>query len=259
MCTLIVLHCCLPGAPLVVAANRDEFMDRPAEGPKLRETPHGPIVAPRDVRAGGTWLGVNGSGVFAALTNRRCEDPDPQRRSRGLLVMDALAASSAADAAKRMRVLNRRAYNPFNLVVADRFEAHVVTYDESPHHWALDPGVHVVGNVAPGTATPKIDHLQEAVEKAAAGRPDTLVDRLAEICRGHDGGGDALRDTCVHAGPYGTRSSTLLWLGREAGESVLRFSEGPPCENEYEDFTPLLRRLERSSASEGANTTREAS
>jgi len=259
MCTLIVLHRCLPGAPLVVAANRDEFLDRPAEGPKLRETPHSQVVAPRDVRAGGTWLGVNGSGVFAALTNRRCDDPDSQRRSRGLLVMDALAASSAADAAKRMRVLDRGAYNPFNLLVADRSQAYLVTYDESPHQRALDPGVHVVGNVEPGTATPKIDRLQETVEKAVVGSPDTLIDRLAEICRGHDGGGDALHDTCVHAGPYGTRSSTLLWLGREAGESVLRFSEGPPCENEYEDFTPLLRRLERSGASEGANATREAS
>ena len=36
MCTLIALHRCYPDASLVVAANRDEYLDRPAEGPALR-------------------------------------------------------------------------------------------------------------------------------------------------------------------------------------------------------------------------------
>src|SRR5262249_10657645 len=93
-CTLIALHHCIDRAPLVIAANRDEFLDRPAEGPALREIAGGRIVAPRDVRAGGTWLGVNALGVFAALTNRRTSEPDPVRRSRGLLVLDALEAAT---------------------------------------------------------------------------------------------------------------------------------------------------------------------
>ena len=80
MCTLIALFRCFDGAPLVVAANRDEFHDRPAEGPALRWTEAGAIVAPHDVRAGGTWLGLNAAGVFAAVTNRPCEAPDPERR-----------------------------------------------------------------------------------------------------------------------------------------------------------------------------------
>ncbi|MGH0029521.1 MAG: NRDE family protein, partial [Myxococcota bacterium] len=94
MCTLIVLHRCFEAAPLVVAANRDEYLDRPTEGPALRETARGDgrVVAPRDARAGGTWLGLNENGLFAAITNRRCESPDPDRRSRGLIVMDALSA-----------------------------------------------------------------------------------------------------------------------------------------------------------------------
>src|SRR5258706_7884952 len=113
MCTLIAFHRCFADAPLVVAANRDEFHERPTEGPALREasTPStgaardmrscARVVAPRDLRAGGSWLGVNASGLFAAITNRRCEEPDPGRRSRGWLVLQALAEPTAARAADR--------------------------------------------------------------------------------------------------------------------------------------------------------------
>ena len=51
----------------------------------------------------------------------------------------------------------------------------------------------------------------------------------------------------MHAGEYGTRSSALLWLAEAEVESVFRFAAGPPCTNEYEDFTPLLRELARAS------------
>ena len=68
MCTLIAIHRRIPGAPLVVAANRDEFLDRPTEGPAVRDGDPAPVLAPRDVRAGGTWLGLGAHGVFAAVT-----------------------------------------------------------------------------------------------------------------------------------------------------------------------------------------------
>ena len=105
MCTLIVLHRCVPGSPLVIAANRDEYLDRPATPPALREDlGAGRVAAPVDERAGGTWLGLNAAGLFAAITNRPTRRPDPTRRSRGLLVLDALAegdeaAAPAAEAA----------------------------------------------------------------------------------------------------------------------------------------------------------------
>ena len=97
MCTLIVLHGCLPEIPLAVGANRDEFYGRPAEGPALRNLEFSAIVAPLDIRAGGTWLGLNEHGLFAAVTNRPMQEQasDPQRRSRGLLVLDALRERSA--------------------------------------------------------------------------------------------------------------------------------------------------------------------
>ena len=242
MCTLIVLHRCVAGAPLVVGANRDEFFERPAETISLRGTPHGPIAAPRDKRAGGTWLGLSANGLFAAVTNRRSEAPDPSRRSRGLLVLEALGERTASDAAKRFERLTRDVYNPFNLLVADCATAHVVSYDGRSERLDLAPGAHVIGNVHPSERTPKIERLRAETARAAAVAPSAVLDELAAICRGH-AGDDALQSTCVHAGEYGTRSSMLLRLEDEGGQHEMRYADGAPCGADYHDSTPLLSDL----------------
>jgi uncharacterized protein with NRDE domain len=242
MCTLIALHRCIVGAPLVIAANRDEFLVRPAEGPALWETGGNWIVAPRDVRAGGTWLGLNAQGVVAALTNRRCAAPDPARRSRGLLVLDALGAASADEAADALEELPIDAYNPFNLLVADERSALVVSYEGKAQRIDLEAGGHVIGNSDPlEPPSDKLLRVRRAAERAGSAAPSAVLDRLAEVCRGHDGAGIA-DAPCVHAGAYGTRSSTLLRVGYEGGE--LRFAEGAPCQHAYRDFSGLLDELD---------------
>ncbi len=264
MCTLLVLHRCFPGAPLVVAANRDEFHERPTEGPALRDTSieapgaspafgsggeESPgttgarrVVAPRDLRAGGTWLGLNSEGLFAAVTNRRCEHPDASRRSRGWLVMEALEEADAKSAAARLENLPEAAYNPFNLLVADAASAHLVTYADVPERRDLAPGAHVVGNVHPDDASPKLARIRSEMADGArsdAEFADADFDGLAEICRTHATAGP-LESTCVHAGAYGTRSSTLLRLGDRPS---LLYADGAPCETPYRDLTPLLHDL----------------
>src|SRR5512145_1458577 len=95
----------LPQYPLLVAANRDEQYDRPSAPPQvLGEEPK--IIAGRDLRAGGTWLGINEHGVLAALLNRRVNSGTvsfPDARSRGLLSLDLLAHSSAAESERFFR------------------------------------------------------------------------------------------------------------------------------------------------------------
>ena len=173
MCTLIVLHRCVPGRPLVVAANRDEFLDRPAEAPALRFARTGPIVAPLDLEAGGTWVGVNARGVFAGLTNLRptAERPDdqqsavatveraskerrqtnkPELKSRGDVVMMALESESVEHAVHTLSNLEVEAYNPFQLLVADGHEASLVVYLGKSRVVPLEPGPHIVGNVVAG-------------------------------------------------------------------------------------------------------------
>ncbi|HEU4430198.1 MAG TPA: NRDE family protein [Myxococcota bacterium] len=247
MCTLIALHRCYPSAHLLVAANRDEFLARPASGPRVHEWHGRRVIAPIDERAGGTWLGLNDAGVFAALTNRPTPYVDPARRSRGLLVADALGHSSATRAAEAALRLAPRAYNPFNLFVADADHAFAIVYQEKPRVRALEAGVHVIGNADPNdAAVPKIARLQHEVGRIAAGREADALDALSELCRSHVGGreGAPLERTCIHAGEYGTRSSTLLRLGPAHEHDVLRFAGGAPCETAYEDLSPLLRSLD---------------
>lgn len=247
MCTLIALHRCFPEVPLAVAANRDEYLDRPAEALAVRRWGGRSVVAPRDVRAGGTWLGLNDAGLFAALTNRPCGSPDPGRRSRGLLVADLLAQTSAVQAVAALGRTEAAAYNPFNVFVSDGVDAYAVVYEDKPAVMELSAGAHVIGNADPDARdVPKVARLLGESEQLARGAVRDLLPGLETLCRSHAGSGSALERTCIHAGGYGTRSSTLLLRGGENQADVLRFADGPPCETEYTDCTPLLGELARS-------------
>lgn len=248
MCTLIALHRGVAGWPLVIAANRDEYLDRPSEGPRLRRAAFGSMVSPRDLREGGTWLGIGPSGLFAGITNRPCPTPDRERRSRGLLVQDVLAAPHAAAAAEALERVEAGAYNPFNLLVADGRDAFVAVYEDEVKVRALQPGVHVVGNADPNDrAVPKVARLLIEAGRAAEVGGAGVLGALAEVCRQHRGSSNPLEDTCIHThapqGAYGTRSSALLAYDAPACPARLLFADGPPCRTQYEDFTPLLREL----------------
>ena len=255
MCTLILLHRPAPGVRLVVAANRDEYLDRPACGPVLDVRDGQAVLAPRDLRAGGTWLGLNRDGVFAALTNRPNPAPDASRRSRGLLVLDALAAGTAAGAADALADLPARAYNPFNLVVADGERAYAAVYRDAVRVTELAPGAHVVGNADPDDrSVAKVARLLDEAEDLVAGPQSDWLAGLAAVCRGHDGEAP-LGAACVHHGGYGTRSSTLLRIDDDPARSELRFADGPPCRTSYRDLSFLLHELPRTGGLTAAATT----
>ncbi len=258
MCTLIAIHRSVPGYPLVVAANRDEYLSRPAAGPALRRTPGGWVVAPLDLHAGGSWLGLNRRGVFSALTNLKNDEPDPKRESRGLVVMEALAAASAERAATRLGALPEGRYNPFNCLVADAERAYLLVYRDVPQLRELPPGVHVIGNGDAGdTALPKVGRVLRRARAAANLPRERLLEALADICREHDCADHPLDDTCVHlADTYGTRSSILLELTGSLEESRLLYADGPPCVEQYEDCSSLLDEL-RQAPSYGAVGIRE--
>ena len=67
MCLIIFAYRSHPDYRLVLAANRDEFYDRPTRHAAFwNDAPE--ILAGRDLKAGGTWLGITKTGRFAAIT-----------------------------------------------------------------------------------------------------------------------------------------------------------------------------------------------
>jgi uncharacterized protein with NRDE domain len=247
VCTLTLAWQVFPDTPVVVAANRDERRDRPSEPPQRTESDPA-VVAPRDARAGGTWIGYNEAGLFVGITNRWV-DGTTAERSRGRLVADALREPDALSAARLVeRSVDAHGYDGFNLVVADRTAAYLFEWDGRLRVTQLDPGVHVVVNsgaaLGGGGAVPdafvtsadeaRADRAVEQAKNARAVRTALTpepgedstdwLDRAAGILADHEYG------VCIHENGYGTRSSSLIRLG---DEPEYRFAPGPPCETAY--------------------------
>ena len=245
MCTLILIDRVVPGCPVLVAANRDEFYARPSAPPSRFEArnPDGPwVVAPQDLEAGGTWMGLNAAGLFVGLTNRSSEQLATGRRSRGLLVSDALQKRSAAEVAGDARVLERDAYNPFHLVYADGREAYLtVQGDAGVTTTPLEPGVHVVCNRDPEDGTSgKVAALRRALERVPLRAPfGQIFDALKAVLRSHAHATNPHENACVHTEDYGTRSSAIIATGPET--QGYWYAAGPPCETKFRNVSRLLR------------------
>ncbi len=124
MCTLMILRRPEHDWPVVIGANRDEMIDRPAMPPDRHWPDRAEIVAGLDLLAGGSWLGLNDWGVAAAVLNRHGSlGPTAGLRSRGELVLEALDHADAVDAAMALSHLDPTAYRSFNLIVADNRDA----------------------------------------------------------------------------------------------------------------------------------------
>lgn len=238
MCTLTVAWQVFPDAPVVVAANRDERVDRPAAPPAVRDWER-PVVAPLDEEAEGTWIGYNDAGLLVAITNRWARG-SPGDRSRGLLVRDALQEDTAEDAARYVeREVEGRSYEPFNLVCIDENACILLEWDEYLQVGNLNPGVHIVVNVGAdgsyfvpenrGDAAVEqagnADRVRTALQPEPGESADEWLDRARRVIADHEYG------VCVHRDGFGTRSSSLVRLG-----TVRRyeFADGPPCETTYE-------------------------
>jgi hypothetical protein len=124
MCTLVILRRPEHDWPVIIAANRDEMIDRSAEPPGRHWPDRPEVVAGRDLLAGGSWLGLNDWGVAAAVLNRQGSlGPAAGLRSRGELVLEALDHADAVDAAAALIDLDPASYRSFNLIVADGRDA----------------------------------------------------------------------------------------------------------------------------------------
>jgi len=242
MCLLALLYRVVPDYPVVLGANRDEFLDRPGRPPS--QIAPG-VWAGLDPTAGGTWLGVNDAGVLVALANvADGAGPPAGVRSRGLLCRDLLCARAPAGeliGPLRDRVA-RHVYQPFNLLIADAASAHRATW----HAGALDveplsSGVHVVANMVPGQPDPKIVRARSLLGEPAG--IDEAIALLTATCRDRGSTPGAADAICVRRPDRGTLSSTIVAV-HVAGlrRSRYLFADGPPDRTDYQDLSRLLGR-----------------
>jgi uncharacterized protein with NRDE domain len=260
MCTIIALHGLREDLPLVVAANRDEFLDRPASGPRLLQD-EPPAVGGVDLDRGGTWLAASATGFFVGLTNQRPTRPTgPAPRSRGELVLEALATGGVDGTQRLLEGVDSTAYSAFNLMFGDGHQLRVayVRPGQPTAFLILEPGVHVLANDRMGSPHfPKTQRARSLVAplvslpwpEMAAGLARVLADhhlpdpeQLSPPAAGlllPPAVARQLQALCIHLPRYGTRSATILAL--EPGRLVhYLYADGKPCEAEFEDAMGVL-------------------
>jgi uncharacterized protein with NRDE domain len=254
-------------APLVVAANRDERLDRPALSMTVLSESGPRILGGRDEVAGGTWLAVNEYGVVAGLTNRPVHSGrDATRRSRGELPLALASHRRAADAVEDFLGRFRPSdYNPAWLLVGDRTSLFALDLSsgDRPRARRLSPGLHILENAPMDVASAKVDHVRRLVGSGLGG--GDLHERLRAVLGDHTrpqeatsttGSATATSDAssaperrpetlaaCVHTADYGTRSSALISVpaSTDRWPEVLS-ADGHPCTSAFVDMSALWSR-----------------
>lgn len=235
MCLILLALDAHPSYGLVLAANRDEFHDRPAA--RAAWWPDAPdVIGGRDLREGGTWMAVTRRGRWAALTNvRGGAEPDPRAPSRGVLVRDYVMGTATPEAYLRGVAEEAGRFNGFNLLVGEAEHGWWFSNRSGEPPLPLGPGIHGVSNHLLDTPWPKVARGKRALAAAlhdgdAAGLEDALLALLADRTTAPDaelpdtGVGveweRALSPALIRTPGYGTRASTALLLGR-SGEATL--------------------------------------
>jgi uncharacterized protein with NRDE domain len=219
---------------LVAAANRDEFHDRPA-APLAWWPDDSRVLAGRDLRAGGTWLGATRDGRFGVLTNFRDLEPPPapDAPSRGRLVPDYLGSSEKPASFLAQLDGSAAGYAGFNLLVGDARELGYLSNREELGPRSLAPGVYGLSNHRLDTPWPKLVRSKERLA-AELGMGEPRIDGLFAILDEREPAtGEALPATGLPAeleramsSPfvlherYGTRCSTVLLVGHD-GRTVV--------------------------------------
>ncbi len=235
MCTVIILR--RPGHdwPVLIAANRDERLDRPWDLPSAWWPDHPDVIGGRDRSAGGSWMALGRHGVVAAVLNRPGSlGPAAGKRSRGELPILAAAATSAEAAAEGIAALPAAEWRPFNMIIADRRQAFFLRGlgEGRAEELRLAEGLSMVTAHDPNDPTsPRTRrHLPRfrAAPVPDPGRPDWSSWEALLADSDYDpaiGPAETLNVPPING--FGTVSASLLALGAD-GARQWRFCPGPP-------------------------------
>lgn len=222
MCLIVFAWKQIADTPLLLAANRDEFYARPTLAASWwKEAPH--VYAGKDLEAGGTWMGINKQGRFAAITNiRNGEGKKIGAPSRGKIVADFLSDGISASSYLHALEAEAKHYEGFNLIIGDAND--IYWFSNAQHNVAqrLQPGVYGLSNASLDTPWPKViqakTQFQQLLEQRASDQAyfDLLADttQAPEHLLPQTGVSleweRLLSSIHIHSNDYGTRVSSLI-------------------------------------------------
>jgi uncharacterized protein with NRDE domain len=234
MCLLLLAFGQHPRYRLVVGANRDEFYDRPTSAAGFWVDAPG-VLAGRDLREGGTWLGITREGRFAALTNfRDSGSTRSEGPSRGHLVGRFLLGDEPPDAYLARVARNRDQYNGFSLIT---YSGDALCYysNREKRVRVLPPGVYGLSNHLLDTPWPKVTRGKQVMTELLAEADRLIPEALFDLLADRNVAGDQelpatgvgidqerwLSSLFVSSAVYGTRSSTVVLLDRQGEVTFL--------------------------------------
>jgi uncharacterized protein with NRDE domain len=241
MCLILFSYKVHPKYKLMVAANRDEFYQRPTAPIHLWEDDP-EILAGRDLEKKGTWMGVTKSGRFAALTNyRNPKETTEGKRSRGELVANALQFKGDIKEYMESLVRNNGSYPGYNLLAGDGDELYYYS-NIGQELTKVTPGIYGVSNHLLNTEWPKVQAGKEGLAAILNGNQEDYVEPLLTLLQKADQAPDEklpqtgvslelermLSPMFIKSEGYGTRSSTVLLMDEKEihyVERVFSFNE----------------------------------
>jgi len=199
--------------PFVLAANRDEYFLRPTRGAHWWEDAPD-VLAGRDLKAGGTWLGISRRGSVAAVTNIHRPAAAAGGPSRGELVAGFLREPISAEAYGARVIAQREVYSPFNLLLFSGTETQYLNGDGDRH--VLQTGAHAISNAPIGDTWPKTELMRAGLYAAIREKSprQALFDLLASG-RQSTAPVDPRTDLFIRGEKFGTRSSTVILISKD--------------------------------------------
>jgi uncharacterized protein with NRDE domain len=163
MCLLAIAWHAHPTHSLVLAANRDEFHGRDAA--PLNRWAEPPMLAGRDLQAGGTWLGIDDAGRFGVITNfRELARPRRSAPSRGHLIPQFLASGLSAEHYLAQLESDAMGYAGFNLLLGDGQQLWYASNRADQFARLLPPGVYGLSNHFLDTPWPKLERVRQRMQ-----------------------------------------------------------------------------------------------
>jgi uncharacterized protein with NRDE domain len=252
LCTLIILYKLLDDYPILAMHNRYLSKDTKEYPPNNLNG----IFCPIDISSCGTWFGFNENGLLLGITNQETEKLDNPGRSRGLLALDILDKFTDAEEAKDFLLDpdTRLPYRRGNFLIADKKKGWHIVWDREVFSFPIENGCYPIATLTK-LHDFQLDENGEKIYQDASKRLkraksllggykprniDDVINKLMQVSADH-GYGKSQASICWHSQSYKQTSSTIIAIGSNVKKSRIYYCEGNSCENEFVDYSKIIK------------------